>query len=267
MAHLLVPTDFSEAALNAAAYALRTFDAAADRFTLVHAYLDATPGNTVWPGASQELYQASMDGMAVFKKRVRALKGAAEADIREVVLFGPIGGVLADVQREEAVDLVVMGTKGASGVPLFSSNAAHIAKTSRVPVLVVPEGAGAAPIRRILLADDREEHSEGALRTLVHLAQRQEAEVVVAHVGLEEERGARMGISSFSEALARVRHRMVHVIGEDPVEALLELAVREEVDLLAVLHRHTTFVDALFHRSTTKQLALRSPTPVLVLED
>lgn len=267
MAHLLIPTDFSDVALQATSYALRLFDPRTDRFTLVHAYMDAGAANNVWPSVEQELYNASADGMDAFLERVRRLKEAEGVNIGNEVVFGAIGSVLADIHKEDPADLVVMGTKGVTGVPLFTSNAAHVAKISRVPVLVVPDGVGTVPVRRILLADDRQEHGDGALRMLVRLAQHQGAEVIVAHVQATGERSEEALPSSYEEALAQVGHRSIQASGDDPVESLLDLAEREQADLLAVLHRHTPFLDTLFHRSVSKQLAMHSPRPLLVLED
>ena len=40
----------------------------------------------------------------------------------------------------------------------------------------------------------------------------------------------------------------------------------DTMDLVAVLHRHTGFLDGLFHGSVAKRLALQARIPLLVLE-
>jgi len=45
------------------------------------------------------------------------------------------------------------------------------------------------------------------------------------------------------------------------------LAEKEGADMIAVLHRHTGFMEGLFHRSTAKRLALYTDTPLLVMPE
>ena len=54
--------------------------------------------------------------------------------------------------------------------------------------------------------------------------------------------------------------------GLDVHDAARAVAERDAMDLVAVLHRHTGFLDGLFHGSVAKRLALQTPIPLLVLE-
>jgi nucleotide-binding universal stress UspA family protein len=74
--------------------------------------------------------------------QVQALpEGAGSAHLRGIrVVEGHPSEVLLEVAREEAVDLIVMGTHrhSAMGELLLGSTAHRVAQRCRVPVLLVP---------------------------------------------------------------------------------------------------------------------------------
>jgi nucleotide-binding universal stress UspA family protein len=102
-----------------------------------------------------------------------------------------IGGWPADAilfaSKEARADLIVTGTRGLSRLPRFlvGSVAERIARTSRTPVLAVPEPTdegGVRPIRTILCAVDFSPQSDAALGAAVALAAKHEAALHLVHV-------------------------------------------------------------------------------------
>lgn len=267
MAHLLFPTDFSSDSLNACAYAIELLGASDHTFTLVHCYMDPMPDYPVIMGMSGSLYDASVEGMAEFVKRFRALKGMANVEPATEVVYGTLSVVLVDLCSERSVDLIIMGTHGSSTDSLFGSNAAEMAKASLVPVLIVPRDARFQGLRRILLADDHTGVRAEALRPLVDLARAHQAKVMIAHVRRDdaEEPDAAV-VAAYDKVLEHVDHGYIAASGDDVALALSNVAERDEVDLVAVLHRHVGFLDSLFHASVARRMALHSRIPLLVLE-
>jgi nucleotide-binding universal stress UspA family protein len=267
MAHILLPTDFSDSSLNACSYALDLFGSAGNTFTLVHSYMDPVPGYAAMVDMSSALYASSVEGMADFAKRFQALKSSAGTVVFTDVVYGPFTTVLPDVFREKGADIIVMGTQGATGSALFGSNAGAVAKSSEVPVLIVPKDARFNGLEHILLADDHISVEPQAMRLLVELARRFAAEVTIAHVQSSEaeEPDARV-VAEYDSTLADVEHEFIGVPGDDVALALSNVAERDNVDLVAVLHRHMGFLDGLFHSSVAKHLAMQSRIPLLVLE-
>jgi nucleotide-binding universal stress UspA family protein len=70
----------------------------------------------------------------------------------------------------------------------------------------------------------------------------------------------------YDELLADVPYTVMELGDDDVAQALSDTAERQHMDLVAVLHRHRSLLDGLFHASVTKQLALHSSIPLLVLE-
>jgi len=183
------------------------------------------------------------------------------------VVYGPLAAALTGVCEEKGVDIIAMGTQGAAGVALFGSNAGAMAKASTVPVLIVPKEARFQGLRRILLADDHELVEPRAMKLLVELARRSGSHITIAHVqrGEGDEPDPRV-VADYDGTFTQVEHSYMAVPGDDIALALSNVAERDNMDLVAVLHRHTGFLDSLFHGSVAKHLAMHTRIPLLVLE-
>jgi ubiquinone biosynthesis protein len=92
-------------------------------------------------------------------------------------------------------------------------------------------------VRRVLVATDRSETAERAVRFATEMAERYDAELLVLRVLLSDD-GTRAEVAheltEYAEGLAGERGRSVVVLGEDPAEAIVEAAKREKADVLVV---------------------------------
>jgi len=92
-------------------------------------------------------------------------------------------------------------------------------------------------VRRVLVATDRSETAERAVRFAAEMAERYEAElhvlrVLVSDDGTRAEAARELG--EYAGSLAGERGRASVVIAEDPAEAIVEAARREKADVLVV---------------------------------
>lgn len=267
MADIILPTDFSDPSLNAAAYALKLVGGRGNTFHLLHSYLEPVPANAAFSGASDVMYQVSVEGMERFKERFLRLAGANEVSVETHVRYGPLPPVVADLCREKKATLVVMGTQGATGLTLLGSNAAAVARDSTTPVLVIPKDARFEGLGRALFADDHVSVDPGAMGLLVDLLQKHGASLLLAHVSKKKEDEPDPAIiEDYRQVLAGVKHEHVGALSDDVAGSMSEIAERNEVDMIVVLHRHLGLLSSLFHRSLAKQLALHTTLPLLVLE-
>ena len=92
-------------------------------------------------------------------------------------------------------------------------------------------------VRRVLVATDRSETAERAVRFATEMAERYDAELLVLRVLLSDD-GTRAEVArelaEYAESLAGERGRSAVVLGEDPAEAIVEAAKREKADVLVV---------------------------------
>ena len=93
------------------------------------------------------------------------------------------------------------------------------------------------PVRRVLVATDRSETAERAVRFAADMAGRYEAELFVLRVLLKDEgvrAEAARELAEYVRELAGDRGRSSVVIAEDPAEAIVEAARREKADVVVV---------------------------------
>ncbi len=140
---ILVPTDFSEHADAALDYALELAEVFGSALTILHAYhlvipmsVPPTGGGFRMPGhvarELRERAQAAVEGLVERHVRPgRVLRGRA-------VESPPAQAILAEVERS-AVDLIVMGTQGRTGIAqlLLGSVARRIVQAAPCPVLTL----------------------------------------------------------------------------------------------------------------------------------
>ncbi|HYX89058.1 MAG TPA: universal stress protein [Gaiellaceae bacterium] len=93
------------------------------------------------------------------------------------------------------------------------------------------------PVRRVLVATDRSETAERAVRFAADMAERYDADLLLLRVLLSDHGAladAGRELAEHAEALAGERGRSAVVVGEDPAEAIVEAARRERADVVVV---------------------------------
>ena len=93
-------------------------------------------------------------------------------------------------------------------------------------------------VRLVLVATDRSETAERAVRFAAEMATRFEAELLVVRVLVGDDGGPRADVADelagHVEGLVGERKRSAVVSGDDPAEAIVEAARRERADVLVV---------------------------------
>lgn len=265
MARILIPTDFSDNSMHAAAYAVELFGRTGNQYILLHTFMDVSVDPYLSASFTNELMKASEDGLRLFADRFVRSTGAEGVEQR--VLYGALAPVISDLFKDGNMDLVVMGKRGQARAMLFGSNVVDVIKHGNACVLVVPEKATLGDVKHILLADDHEEIFPGDLSLLRRIALMKKAEVLVAHMEMELAEGRDHWSNALYEiALEGVPHTFTTAHGREAVHGLAHVAHQRRMDMIAVLHRHLGLLGGLFHHSAAKELALGTDLPLLVLQ-
>ena len=201
---------------------------------------------------------------------------AARGEVR-TISDGDVAGVLADSARRFGADVIAMGSHGRSelgGLLLGTVGHQVASRTDRAVVLVRGEPTGPsrrwpARIERILLAVDRSEQREHAVRAALGLGRQHGAEVVVQYVDpvLESPSSARRFVSGIVDRLRSegVRARGAALAGMGAVAFQIATeAERVDADLIVVGSRRRGDLAALVLGSVTRDLVRRTTRPVLL---
>jgi nucleotide-binding universal stress UspA family protein len=183
--HLLLATDFSEASTHASELAARIAERLGAMVTIAHVY-DSTPFHLGHALPPQQLAEGLSASAATRLDDVRKEHFPAASNVRTLAIDAESAAAAVSEQaRGSGVDLVVVGTRGRSGLArlLIGSVADSIVRLSPCDVLTVPPGSNTTELPRTVLAPTDFSEAAGVAVGRAHaLATALDAELTVAHV-------------------------------------------------------------------------------------
>jgi nucleotide-binding universal stress UspA family protein len=170
---------------------------------------------------------------------------------------------------ENNVDLIIMGTKGASGVDevILGTNAHRVIKAELAPTLVIPEDAKYVDIKNIALSSDYKGVMAELLAPVKAIRQAYASDIHLIHVSTEpmldkEKSSEAKNLELHLKGLPHQYHFMVNKNVESGIDAFAE---KNKIDLLVVLPRKKGLFESLFSRSESKSLIFHTKVPLLAL--
>lgn len=187
--------------------------------------------------------------------------------VQTIVEEDSVFSIFEEKVREYDINLVVMGSKGASGVEkvVFGSVAARALRKTIVPVLIVPPEHPFHPVKQIVLATDLENVPPAVLSPLRQLASKFDAEVTVLHVNTNSG-GKRLKKTDLTIEAVETSYQEVD-LSESINESINEFIENKKCDLLCMIRREKGFFENLFQRSITENQVYNSEVPLLVLPE
>jgi nucleotide-binding universal stress UspA family protein len=273
MKTILIPTDFSDTAMNASTYALSLFGNNDNVYILLHTYLDVYTPPEVTTSIDVAIAEQAHKEMEYELERIKKLTVAKNAVFETVCDYGSLIETIRRIIRERKVDYVVMGTRGAKGISelLIGSNAASAALNLKCPLLIIPDGAEFKGMKKIVYAADYE-HLDNVqvLEPMIKLAKDNEVHITVLNILVKGK------ITDTSQAfeglkleryLGEIEMNYNFVEDDDKAHAIEDFLSSHHPDMLVILRRKMGFFENLFHKSLTQQMAFHTHIPLLVLHE
>lgn len=265
MKTILFPTDFSENAGLALRFAIDLAKKAQGRIVLVNAYDMPYSQNVMTTSLLDIMKESAEKGLETLTEE---LKEAGVPFTTEARLGNPIR-IVKQMSEELPADLVVLSTKGASGLEevLIGSNAASILHAVEVPVLAIPQEAHVEQVKKIVYATDFRPGADGKpLDELRQLAALLDAEIMVLHVQ-DPDKPADIDWSKYLTAFHGVKCS-THVVKGRQVETEIHNFIeREKADAVALMEHRYGFIEKIFHSSMTSKVAYHTRVPFISLSE
>jgi len=283
MKTILVPTDFSEAAANAARYGLFLAQHLQADLQLIHSF--KVPAETraaaqsAWPLDDYE--QVKYDS-ALELDRLRhqlELKTIAEVSphpyisrISGIAELGEVTTMVRNLVDHYRSPLVVMGMSGGGQLQrlLLGSCSRDLIDKATFPVLLVPNHPFPLQLRKIAFATDLSSDDIELLHSLASLAGPFNAEILVAHITDAKYDAAthQQLVDRFlSEVMAKANYGQIHyrhIKSIDVDHGLDWLSEHGMIDMLAMVHRPHPIFEKILKGSHTQRLARHIGIPLLV---
>lgn len=268
MKKILVPTDFSPVADNALDYAIEMAAHFKSEICLYHVYsFDKVDYDLAFPKDEQPYARQVKQKMERTKRKFDKKIKEKGISARTFVAEDSFYSLFKTRAIAQGADIVVMGSKGASGLTkfIFGSVAATALETSDIPVLVVPPGYRFCPFDNIVLAADQKEISPEALAPLQKLALEYGALVTVLNVK-PNARKAAGGMPALSLQGVETAYREVGMSGSIS-ESINQFIQEEGCNLLCMVRRKKSFFESIFKTRITKAQVYSNKVPLLVLPE
>lgn len=286
MKTILVLTDFSQAAYNAAVYALKLAKFLKADIKLCHAFnvpAEAPMAAQVaWPLENYSSLKIETDEELHFieEQLLKELGIQKESSgFQPVITFvsevGSVTEVARNLVNEQKMPLVVMGTSGTGGLSLFlaGSNCREMIDKACFPLLLVPSGATFKNIGKIGFATDLSGQDIDVIHSLAMVARMFNAEILISHVTDEkfEHQEHQHQIDSFlNEVTCKINYGKIYYrhIKQRSVDSGLDwLTEHGQLDMLSMVHRQHNVFSRIFVHSHTQKIARHIELPLLIFPD
>lgn len=280
MKEILLPTDFSEYALNAVFTAIKLQHKTPCNFILLHVYEPDTRNKS----SRQSSTRAGMVYDAMHKDTLNKLEETLDtiAKISDypqhtfsaLAAPGDLAIVISKLVPKHDLDLIVMGTKGATGAKqvFAGSNAVRVLKKIRnCPILVVPRKFNFQALRKIVFPTEYAHfYSKRQLIPLVIFAEKWRSQLLIFHVAqefkLSEQQTANKTI--LKERLGPIKHSFYKVAIQSTVAvAITEFADEQFADMICLIHYGHTFMEKLTQEHVVKRVGFHTEVPLLILPE
>ena len=279
--NILFATDFSQAADAAAPIAIQIARRYGAKVYGVHVnrfddYTGAAPN--AWAAMAEAAEKET-------KEDFGRLNGQLQSVEHEVVIGeGNIWEVVSKLIKEKEIDLVVLGTRGRTGIgkALLGSVAEQILRQSPCPVLTVGPHVNLwsdqyAKMREILYATDLATDNPIAAPYAISLAQENQAHLVLLHIIEDPKAGDLLENPKAVDLKERKLQQLVteqaglwcdptYIVEQGPAaEKILDVAKRRHTDLIVMGARPAKGLATHLNIGTVHEVVAQATCPVLTV--
>lgn len=277
MEKILCPIDFSDASLNALEFAVAIGEKNHSEVILLNIFTEAD-FNLILEHEGvdneyEELVKIAESKLISIRSEINKMsKPKGLKDCTYWLKSGKVVDVLNDCACEGKVDLIVIGTTGASNFNkrYIGSKAVSIVEHARCNVLCVPENREYEGINQVVYATDYQEEDKLAIQLLVLLASQIDASIDVLHISHHNDTIDKAMYEDYiHEMKAFVSYNKLtfnRKVYHHVSEGLEEYIKTTASDLLVLLYKKHDFFENLFRNSLTKQLSYFADFPFMVIK-
>ncbi len=278
MKQILVPTDFSNAAENAIDFAVQSAKILPAEVTLLHSFEVNDSAYADYVGVNREFNRSMIseanEKLDALKKRIENTDGVV---VKTFVSTHNLMDTITNFGKENKVDLVVMGTLGASGLKekLWGSRTSAVIGKTTVPVMVIPNEYTWKKPEKMLLATNQFEKEAKNLNFIFELAGLFMSSMQVAVFTDEDDDKAQVFLDNEKniadyETFLKTNYRentlsSAHLSGDKFDETLQNFIKDNHVDILVMVTYQNSFWSRLFNPSKTKRMSYHTTIPLLAM--
>jgi nucleotide-binding universal stress UspA family protein len=278
MKNILLPTDFSKTSLHAIEYAVQLFKEEDCTFYVLNTYEPVALYSATAYGMDPAL---NMDIGEIFKttleKRVQKIIDKVASKYPDtkhifqgVSSFNMLNAEVEELVEDYAIDLIIMGTNGASGLKevFIGSQTMHVIKDAKIPVIGVPAGYSYKKPKDILFTTDfKTDTNQKGLALLEELCSKNSSRLIFLNIF----QGVRLTEQQVKNQQALEAHfkrdaPITQIVkGVEVLDAMEEFQSKHSIELLVLVHNKHNFFENLLFTPVVQKIVHYSDVPFLIL--
>ncbi len=274
MKKILVPTDFSENAYNALKYGVNLFLEEECVFYLLHTYTPALYNAEfmVYSNLSlDEIYRLNVNkSLSQVVNRVKKDFPETRHSFKKMACFSLLQDEIKNQCKKKNLDLIIMGTQGASGAAqiLFGTQTIHAIKGTICPVLVIPAHSEYYPPSNLLFATDFEpDVTDKHLKIIRDIAEIHNSEIHILHIlknsSLDTEQ--EVNKKALSKSFEALPHKFHLIKNETVSEGIINFQKEKYLDIVIMVRHKHSFFQNLFMSPVVDKVGFHLSTPFMVI--
>lgn len=275
---ILLPTDFSDNALNAIFTAIKLQHKTPCHFILLHTYEPDTRNKSSRNNGSRTgivydaMHKEALNKLEETLDAISKVSEYREHTFSTKAARGNLATVINELVPKHDLDLIVMGTKGATGAKqiFLGSNTVRVLKKVRnCSILAIPENFNFQSLKKIVFPTEYAHFfSKSLLKPLRVLAEAWRSQLLIFHVAQEFKLSGQQLANKkvLKERLNNIKHSFYKVTIQTTVaEAITEFANEQTADMICLIYYGHTFMEKLTQEPVVKRVSFHTEVPLFIL--
>ena len=276
---ILIPTDFSKNALNAARYALDLYAKLNCEFYFLNVFrlTNYTTNTLILPEPGSAEYEAakgaSEEAFAKLLDMLELHHDNPKHSYHTISSFNFLSEAMKQTIDNKDIDLVVMGTQGATGAKgiIFGSNTVNaMEKIRECPVLAVPDELRFSIPKEIVFPTNyKSSFSRKELNYLIEIAKMHNTAIRVVYftkkTTLTEDQEKHKQL--LDDILQGVDHSFHTLTDKDVAQGITSFVQSRNSDMIAFINKKHFLFNSIFSRPLVKEIGYDATVPILALNE
>lgn len=278
MRKILIPTDFSENAMNAIRYAVELFKYEKSEFLIFHSYADEVyDHNTlvsrlIFEELKKEIHQNSDEELAKILSVLHKVSPNPRHEYKTLSIFGTLVDEANDLVDQENIDILIMATRGKTDDRkiTFGSNTLQVLKYVKSPVLAIPEDCSYNPPKNILFPTDYMlPYKRRELKLLSTLTKSFRSSINFLHISKYKKLSLRQEDNkTFLKGCLPDADLSFHTIDETDITAAINRYIeKNDIDMLVMINSRHSYLECVLYQSTIDKIGLHIKIPFLTMQN
>jgi nucleotide-binding universal stress UspA family protein len=278
MKKIMIPTDFSETALNALNYAGKLLKNDLCTFYILHAYQqEIYESNTLineenLAEITKTVQKKAQENLEKLLKQIKAFPKNVKHHYKVISANNILIDEVDNIVDVKDIDIVIMGTNGMTDDKnlTFGSNTVQVLKYIKCPVLIIPkEYRYNAPKKIVFSSNFYIPYRKRELHFLSELALNYQSKIDVLSfsdlntISLREAKNKHF----IEEIFKKNEPSFVIGDGKDIIKTIKSYIADHSIDILVMTNRRHSFLENILFKDTINTIGLSIKIPFLVLQN